>query len=144
MERIDAAAEINCPIDHVFAYVIDAKNRPKWEPSILEIEQVSGGDGPGAKFRGTLQAMGQQLAWTGEITEYSPNENFAFYLESDMLLLEEYVAVDRVDGGTRLSLSYSLELNGIARMMAPLAVRNLGDQMESSLRRLKSILEAES
>ena len=144
MEKIDAAAEINCPIDHVFAYVTDARNRPKWEPSILEIEQVSGGEALGAKFRGTLQVMGQQLAWTGEITEYAPNENFTFYLESEMFLIEESLAVDTVDGGTKLSLSYSMELNGIARLMAPFAARNLGDQMEASLRRLKSILEAES
>jgi uncharacterized membrane protein len=77
MSRIEESIEIQRPVDHVFTFVTDMKNLPKWVPAMQEVEHTSPGQmGVGTTLKGIYNMMGLRMPWTSKVTEYEPNKKW--------------------------------------------------------------------
>ena len=145
MARIEESVDIKRPVDQVFAYVTDAKNWPRWESAMLEAEQTSPGQmGIGTTFRGANRVMGRRMVWTSKVTEYEPNKNWGEAISSGSTLIEEHLIFDPVEGGTKFTLVYDMQVGGLLKLFAPMVISTMRKQTKGNLSNLKSILEAQA
>jgi hypothetical protein len=76
-----------------------------------------------------------------EVTEYTPDERISFHATVPVRARGSYAV--RPDGsGTRLSVSGSAQLEGIASLAGGIAEKMIEREMKKSLERLKTILES--
>ncbi len=123
MARIEESVDIKRPVDQVFAYVTDAKNWPRWESAMLEAEQTSPGQmGIGTTFRGATRIMGRRMAWTSKVTEYEPNKKWGETISCGSTLIEEQLIFDPVEGGTKFTLVYDMQVGGLLKLFAPIVI----------------------
>ena len=63
------------PLDEVFEFVADVRNRPSWDDSVDREELTSPEPiGVGSTVRTELRSMGKDYVYTWEIVEHSPPE----------------------------------------------------------------------
>jgi uncharacterized protein YndB with AHSA1/START domain len=145
MARIEESMEIKRPADKVFAYMTDVKTWPRWDSGLLEAEQTSPGQmGIGTTLGGDMRAMGRRMAWTAKVTEYEPNKKWGGAVSFPSMLLEEHVIFDSIEGGTKLTRVYDVQLGGLLKLFAPMVVSSMRRGSKKSLSNLKSILEAQT
>jgi uncharacterized protein YndB with AHSA1/START domain len=145
MARIEESVVIKRPVDQVFAYVTNIKNLPQWESAILEAEQTSPGQmGIGTTFRGANRAMGRRMVWTSKVTEYEPNKKWGETISSGSTLIEEHLSFDPVDGGTKFTLVFNIQVGGFLKLFSPMVVSSMRKETKKSLGNLKNILEAQT
>ena len=145
MARVEASVVISRPVEEVFAYLNDVRNWPQWNSTILEAEQTS--EGPvavGATARGVSQFLGQRIEWTGEVTEYEPNRKLKEKIISGPMRMEQTLAFEPVEGGTRLTIAGEGEFGGLFKLAQPVMNRRMKKESEANLANLKDILEAEA
>jgi uncharacterized protein YndB with AHSA1/START domain len=145
MARIEESVDIKRPVDQVFAYVTDAKNWPRWESAMLEAEQTSPGQmGIGTTFRGANRVMGRRMVWISKVTEYEPNKKWGETISSGSTLIEDHLIFDPVEGGTKFTLVYDMQVGGLLKLFAPMVISTMRKQTKGNLSNLKSILEAQA
>jgi len=145
MKRIEESVEIKRPVDQVFAYVADAKTWPRWDSSMLEAEQTSPGQmGIGTTLRGAVRAMGRRMAWTAKVTEYEPNKKWGGTISSGSMLVEGHLIFDPIEGGTKFTRVFDVQLCGVLKLFAPVVVSSMRKETKKSLSNLKSILESQA
>lgn len=143
MVRVEANVVINRLVEEVFAYLSDVRNWSQWNPGFLEGEQTSEGPvGVGTTARGVSQFLGRRMEWTGEITEYEPNRKINEKIASGPMSMEQSVAFESVEGGTKVTFVGEGETGGFFRLAEPVVGPMMQRQLEGSLAKLKEILEA--
>jgi hypothetical protein len=67
------AVLISRPQEEVFAFVEDARNRPRWDDSV-ESEELTSPEpiGVGSTIRTRLRSMGREYEYTWGVTEHEP------------------------------------------------------------------------
>jgi uncharacterized membrane protein len=144
MAIIQESIEIKCPVDKVFAYTIDAKSWPKWQP-FPEAEQTSPGPmGVGATTRGTIRMMGLTMKWTAKVTEYEPNKKFGKNIISGPLTNEQHNTYDPIEGGTKFTIMYNMKVGGFMKLFSPVMVSSIRKALKKALSNLKGILETQT
>jgi uncharacterized membrane protein len=145
MSRIEGSIEIKRPVVQVFAYVTDMGNLPKWVREMQEIQHTSPGPmGLGTTLKGVYKVMGQRMAWTSKIKEYELNKKWGESISSGSMLSEELLTFDPIEGGTRFTIVYDMQVGGFLKLLAPLMVSTMRKQTTANLARLKGILETQS
>jgi len=133
---------LNRPVEQVFAFLVDPKNLPTWQSSLIEIEQLTEGSlHVGAQFREVRRLGRRPSEIRGEITDFEPNKRFV-----TKTLTEPQVTVsfsfDPEDGGTRLRYKFVLFTRGIMRLLEPLIAGLIKKERESDFETLKRVLES--
>ena len=61
------------PLDDVFAFVADARDRPRWDESV-DTEELTSPEpiGVGSTVRTRLRSMGREYEYTWVVTEHEP------------------------------------------------------------------------
>jgi carbon monoxide dehydrogenase subunit G len=145
MARIEESVQIKRPADKVFAYMADVKTWPRWDSGFLEAEQTSPGQmGIGTTLRGALKAMGRRMTMTVKVTEYEPNKKFGGTVDFGSMLLEEHFIFDSIEGATKLTRVYDVQLGGLLKILAPMVLSSMRSGSKKSLSNLKSLLEAQT
>jgi uncharacterized membrane protein len=141
---VTATIAIERPIDVVAAYAGDPSNAPSWYRRIEAAEWET--DPPitlGSRVAFRARFMGRSLAYTYEVTEYTPGEQVAMRTtEGPFPMATTYtwrVVSDRV---THMTLRNHGEPTGLTRLAAPLIRRAMRRAMHQDLADLKQLLEA--
>lgn len=88
------------------------------------------------------KAFGRRIETVYETIEYEPNRIAAWKAMSGPIPLTFRRTVERVEGGTRITIIYEAELCGFFKLVMPLLAGSVRRQHEGDLRKLKEQMEA--
>ncbi len=143
MPKMESSIIISAPIEKVWAYLDDINNATKWSSNIIEAKLTSPGPTRvGTTYAYTIQAIGQKMETTGEITAYDPPRKSAWKAIKSPFPMNGSTVLESVAGGTRVTQTIDAEPGGFFKLAEPLLVKQQQSQMEADLAKLKQILEA--
>lgn len=105
------------PVDRVFAFISEPRNRPNWQRSIRKFEMTSDGE-PRLGMKWREQAVGAP-PFEMEITAYEPGRLWAERGESGAVSGALEVHFKPEGEATRLQLIIRVELRGLRKLLAP-------------------------
>ncbi|MBS1795073.1 MAG: SRPBCC family protein [Acidobacteria bacterium] len=78
--------EIDKPRELVWNYFVDEGKMSEWMPNLKQIELVGGRRHEvGSRYRMTFEENGRRVVMEETLTEFRPNELFAFHLENEII-----------------------------------------------------------
>ena len=133
---------ISRPLEEVFAFVEDARNRPRWDDSVISEELTS--PEPitvGTTVRTRLKSMGREYEYTWEVVEHEPPSRMTIESTSGPFPTTlAYVLGDR-DGKTAVDFSVTGRPSGPLRLFQPMIASNTQRNLDRGFARLKQLLE---
>ena len=137
------AVLVSRPPDEVFAFVADARNRPRWDESVDSEELTSPEPiGVGTTVRTKLTSMGREYEYNWAITEHEPPERQTIESTSGAFPITLAYELSARDGGTWVEFSLTGRPAGMLRLMQPLIARNTKANLDRGFARLKEVLES--
>jgi uncharacterized membrane protein len=139
------AVTISRPIDEVFAFVADARNRPRWDDSVDSEELTSPEPiGVGTTVRTKMRSMGREYEYNWEVTEHQPPERMTIESTSGPMSTSLVYRLEARDGGTLVHFSVTGRPAGLLRPLQFLIARTTQRNIDQGFARLKSLLESGS
>ena len=133
---------ISRPLDEVFAFVGDVRNRPRWDDSVDSEELTSPEPiGVGSTVRTKLRSMGKDYEYNWEIAEHEPPNRMTVESSSGPFPTTLAFQFDARDGGTRVRASVTGRPTGLLRLLQPLIARTTQKNLDRGYARLKRLLE---
>jgi len=130
------------PIDEVFAFIADARNRPRWDDSV-ESEELTSPEpvGRGSTVRTRMRSIGREYEYTWEVVEHEPPVSQR--IESTSGPFPTTLAYDLAEsgGGTTVRFSVTGRPTGAMRLIQPLIARGTRQNLDAGFARLKELLE---
>jgi hypothetical protein len=143
MEAGELSLVIHRATEAVFTYLANLENDAKWRREWVEAKQTSEGPlGLGATFLLVGDMLGRRNEVVYETIEYEPHRRAAWKTESGPLPMIFRRTFEHVDGGTRVTIRYEVELSGFLKLLKPLVMRLGKHQLAGDLPKLKVLLEA--
>lgn len=143
MISFDVEVTINRPVETVFAFANDPATFPQWQPAVVESRQTSPGPlGVGSTGMNARKVMGQRVESTFEVTSYTQNQSFGVKSTSGPVAYEITSIFQSVDGGTRLSLHFQGEPQGLFKAAERMLAPTIKKDFEEDYQRLKALLES--
>ena len=131
------------PIEEVFAFVEDARNRPRWDDSVDSEELTSPEPiSVGTTVRTRLRSMGREYVYTWEVVEHRPPSRMRIESTSGPFPTTLEYELGERDGATALDFSLSGRPSGVLRLFEPVIARNTQRNIDRGFARLKQLLEA--
>jgi hypothetical protein len=139
---------INRPVEEVFDFVADARNEPRYNPRILNVEKTTSGPiGRGTHFVLVSKAMGQRTEVEYELTAYEQPRRMASSTIRGLPLMDvqSTETFEPVGGGTCMRWSWEIKPRGAAgRLITPMLARMLGRRLDTAAANIKRVLEEEA
>ena len=139
-------AEINRPIDQVFAFLADGTNDPKFSPRVQEITQTTDGPpGVGTVYASTVKDAGMTTKREFELTEFqAPSKIRWKELSKNSITVPDggYDLESAGEGVTRLTIHNVFEGHGFGKVILPLALRAARKDADAFAGRIKAAVEA--
>lgn len=136
-------AVIARPPAEVAAFAADPANAPAWYVNIRSVEWKS--QPPlrvGSRVAFVAQFLGRRLAYTYEITEFTPGERLVMRTAEGPFPMETtYTWEPAGPGSTRMTLRNRGSPAGFSRLVAPFMARAMRSANRKDLARLKQLLE---
>src|SRR5215510_10808433 len=121
MLKLELSIVINRPVEVVFAFLSNPENGPKWSSSSREVKITTEGPiGVGTRFRSVRTFLGRRLESESEVVDYEPNLRYAHKSISGPFPVESSVTFERVEGGTRVTLTGVGEPGGFFKLAEPI------------------------
>jgi len=127
--------------DDVFAFIADPANRPKYQRNVAGSRVV--GDRPvraGSTFEEVLKMGPWKLRTAGEVIAYEAPRRCVIAARNGMVNYRGEFAVEGTPGGTRLTISGSVELVGWRRILQPMLRAECSRNLTLELQRVREIL----
>ena len=132
---------INRPKQEVFDFVSDPANAAKWRGTIQSAEWISQGSiGIGSRIRQVSKFMGWKQENTTEVTAWEPPNHITQKM-IDGPLFEHTFEFQSKQNGTDFTVTGTMEIKGLLRLLTGLMVRQSENMLEAELSTLKLILE---
>ena len=131
------------PLDEVFAYVADARNRPAWDESV-DTEELTSPEPivVGSTVRTGYPSMGRPYENTWEVVEHQPPNRQTIESTSGPFPTTLAYELDGREGGTWVDFSVTGRPTGLLRLLQPLIARNTQSNLDRGFERLRQLLEA--
>ena len=136
---------ITRPLDEVFAFVSDARNRPSWDDSVDSEELTS--PEPirvGSTVRTRMRSMGRDYEIDWEIVEHEPPTRQRIESTSGPFSTTLVYELAGYGDGTSVRFSVTGRPTGFLRLIQPLIARTTQRNLDEGFARLKGVLEAGS
>jgi uncharacterized membrane protein len=135
--------EVARPVEEVFAYVEDARNRPQWDTSVDSEELTSAEPiGVGTTVRTRLRSMGRRYEYTWEVVAHRPPNLMTIESRTGPFPTALHYELDGHDGSTQVNFSVTGRPTGLLRLLQPMIARGTQANVDRGFARLKQILEA--
>lgn len=139
--RVDLDHVVGHPVDRVFAFMADVRNRPRWQENTLDVEILGDGEpGLGMRWRETSKGIG---TYEAEVVDFERDARWAeaATLDAGRGRIEVGFAPGGDNGGaTRLTIAVEINLRGTKRLMEPALGPMIRRQMPGDLARLEALL----
>jgi uncharacterized protein YndB with AHSA1/START domain len=131
------------PLDEVFEYVADARNRPSWDESV-DTEELTSPEpiGVGSTVRTGFRSMGRPYEYTWEVVEHQPPNRQTIESTSGPFPTTLAYELDGREGGTWVDFSVTGRPTGLLRLLQTLIARNTQSNLDRGFERLRQLLEA--
>jgi len=136
---------ITRPLDEVFAFVSDARNRPSWDDSVDSEELTS--PEPirvGSTVRTRMRSMGRDYEIDWEIVDHEPPTRQRIESTSGPFSTTLVYELAGDGDGTSVRFSVTGRPTGFLRLIQPLIARTTQHNLDEGFARLKGVLEAGS
>ena len=132
------------PAGAVAAYAADPSNAPAWYQNITSATwETSPPLRPGSQVAFTARFLGRQLAYTYEITDFTPGQRLVMHTAQGPFPMETTYTWQAInDGSTRMTLRNRGKPADFPKLTAPLMAIAIKRATRKDLRNLKAILEA--
>ena len=136
------AITIARPIEEVFAFVSDARNRPRWDESV-DSEELTSPEPVGVRstVRTRMRSMGRDYELGWEIVEHDPPARQRIESTSGPFSTTLLYDLSEDGDGTLVRFSVTGRPTGALRLMQPLIARNTQRNLDQAFPRLKELLE---
>lgn len=136
---------IDRPIEDVFSFVADARNRPQWDESVDKEELTSPEPiGVGSTLRTTFRSMGREYQYTWEVVEHQPPHRMRVDSTSGPFPTTLAFVFSERDGGTSVDASVTGRPTGLMRLIQPVVARTTQQNLDRGYAQLKRLLETGS
>jgi carbon monoxide dehydrogenase subunit G len=136
------AVAIARPLDEVFAFVSDARNRPSWDDSVDSEELTSPEPiGVGSTVRTRMRSMGRDYEIDWEIVEHEPPTRQRIESTSGPFSTTLVYELAGDADGTSVHFSVTGRPTGLLRLMQVLIARTSQRNLDQAFARLKRVLE---
>lgn len=142
MTRVDHTIEIERPIDEVFDFITDPVNDPVWLSSVLDVRAPGGPIGVGSEFLETMRFLGRRVEVTWRVSEHEPPVRSAAQAIASPVPVNGAFQLERLDGGTRLTISMETDAHGFFALAEPVFRRMAQREIAANAGHLKDLLEA--
>ena len=127
------------PLDEVFAFVADVRNRPRWDDSVDSEELTSPEPiGVGSTVRTRLCSMGRDYQYTWEIVEHEPPNRTSVARTSGPFPTTLGFQFDGRDDGTQVKASVTGRPAGLLRLLQPVIARTTQKNLDRGYGALSS------
>ena len=133
--------ELRKPIDHVFRYLADLENTPRWYSAVKAARRLEG-RGLGSKYEIVRQLPQGRVEAIVEVLEFDPPRLFTFGTSQGTTPFSYQYVLEEKNGVTVIRLNGQIELSGAARFVSPLTTQAFKRGMQSNLETLKQLVEA--
>lgn len=145
MIPIQGSVEILRPVDTVFEFLSDLGNAPRWQRGVVEAKRTS--EGPmrvGTQFRETVRTMGMRFDAVCEVIAFDPPHRFSMTADGRLVHYEGQFTFEPTAEGeaTRLSVSASMQMKGLWRVLEWIAGREIRKESLAELEDIKKALES--
>ena len=144
--QFEATAEINRPIEEVFAFLSDGTNDPKFSPRVQAITKTP--EGPtavGTVFTSTVKDAGMKTGRKFRITEFEAPHRIRWAETSKSIVTADEGGYDLESTGagtTRVRIFNVLEGHGIGKLLVGFALGAARKDAPAFGRRIKAAVEA--
>lgn len=144
--RFEGTAEIDRPIEEVFAFLADGTNDPKFSPRVVEIAKTT--DGPtavGTVFTSTVKDAGVRTHREFRISEFEQPTRLRWAeVSKNLVTVTEggYDLESLPDGRTRLRVFNTLEGHGLGKILVGYALTQARKDADAFAARIKKAVEA--
>lgn len=132
---------ISRPLDEVFAFVSDVRNRPQWDS--VDSEELTSPEPiqVGTTVRTRLRSMGRDYQYTWKIVEHEPPTRMKVESTSGPFPTTLAFQFAGQDSGTRVEASVTGRPTGVMRLLQPLIARTTQQNLDRGYGCLKRLLE---
>ena len=142
MINIDLGTLVDKPIKDVFAFIGNPNNMPKWNTTVMDVEQITPGDvGVGTKFKSVGKMLGHRIKGEMQVTAYEPDTKFGVQMNAGPALVNMTLGFKTVGTSTEVRLNAQGNPGGLFKLAEPVMQRRVKSIMEENLARLRSQLE---
>jgi uncharacterized membrane protein len=142
---VDVLTEIviGRPAGVVSAYAAEPSNAPAWYQNITSVAwQTSPPLQAGSRMTFTARFLGRRLAYTYEVTDFTPGERLVMRTAQGPFPMETtYTWQPAGDGSTRMTLRNRGEPAGFPRLAASLIATAIRHANRKDLRKLRAVLQ---
>jgi hypothetical protein len=133
---------ISRPQSEVFAFVEDARNRPRWDESV-DSEALTSPEpiGVGSTVLTKFRSMGRNYQYTWEIVGHEPPTHMTVESTSGPFPTTLRFNFSSRAGGTLVEASVTGRPTGLFRILEPLVARTTQKNLDQGYARLKRLLE---
>jgi uncharacterized membrane protein len=133
---------VSRPLDEVFAFVGDVRNRPRWDESVDSEELTSPEPiGVGSTVRTRLRSMGREYQYTWEIVEHDPPNRMRVESTSGPFPTTLVFQFFDRDDKTEVQATVMGRPSGFLRLLQPMISRSTQKNLDTGYARLKLLLE---
>jgi carbon monoxide dehydrogenase subunit G len=140
-----ASVLIDRPQAEVFAFIADARNRPRWDEGV-ESEELTSPEpiGVGSTVRTTMRSMGREYVIDWEIVKHESPRSQTIESKSGPFPTTLNWELSGGEGGaTRADFSLTGRPSGFLRLLQPMIARSTQRNLDEAFPRLKRVLEDE-
>ncbi len=120
MLKGESSILIDRPPDHVWAFMADLQNTPKWDPGVLEIRQTSRGAlGLGSTLQIVDMFLGSRKIMNIVITEWEDNELAAWTINAAFAQGLARYRLEPAGEAGRLTRYVEIKFKGPYRLLEP-------------------------
>ena len=133
------------PIDEVFDFIADARNRPQWDEGVDSEELTSPEPiGVGSTVRTRMRSMGREYEIDWEIIEHQPPARQRIMSTSGPFPTTLTWELTDLGGSTQAEFTITGEPGGALWLIQPLIARGTQKNLHAAFPRLKRLLETGS
>ncbi|MEV6541903.1 SRPBCC family protein [Streptomyces sp. NPDC051665] len=144
--QFEATAEVNRPVEEVFAFLAEGTNDPKFSPRVQEITKTP--EGPtavGTVFTSTVKDAGMKTGRTFRITEFEAPRRIRWTETSKNTVTADEGGYDleaTSPGTTKVRIFNVLEGHGIGKLLVGFALGAARKDAPGFGQRIKAAVEA--
>ena len=141
MPRTSRSAIINAPVDKVFAYIDDPMNAPEWNPTLMEVTEVTG-SGVGQHYRWRAKMAGVPLNGETTVTEHIPNERRVIEGKGGVNV-NWIFTFEPHDGGTKfgIDIEYTIPVPVLGKLAEKLVLKRNERAADMGMENIKDKME---
>ena len=142
MVRARGVANVERPVDDVFAYVVDLASHVEWQGNVIFLDPLTQPPvGVGSQFLEVSQVLGRRFETTVEIVEFEPPSGVRYRAVNGPVPWETAYRLSEERGATRIEIELTGEVGDFFGVSEAVVQSVTEREFEQGLANMKHILE---